>query len=123
MIDPLSEVLRSVRLSGGIFLDARFSAPWSVHTQILAEDCGSFAVKPALLIAYHFVIEGKLLLSTAGEPTIELIRSGAETGRAARCDLVVAVGGGSAIDAGKAAGAETVGLMTIFCLMRICLER
>src|SRR4051794_28150442 len=75
MIDPLSEVLRSVRLSGGIFLDARFSAPWSVHTQILAEDCGSFAVKPALLIAYHFVIDGKLLLSTAGEPTIE-VRAG-----------------------------------------------
>jgi AraC-like DNA-binding protein len=75
MIDPLSEVLRSVRLTGGIFLDARFTAPWSVHTQILAEDCGSFAVKPSLLIAYHFVIAGRFLLSTAGEPTIE-VRAG-----------------------------------------------
>ena len=75
MIDPLSEVLRSVRLTGGIFLDARFTAPWSVHTKILAEDCQAFSVRPSLLIAYHFVIAGKLLLSTEGEPTIE-VRAG-----------------------------------------------
>ena len=68
MIDPLSEVLRSVRLTGGIFLDARFTAPWCVHTQILAEDCGAFPVRPPLLIAYHFVISGKFLLRTEGEP-------------------------------------------------------
>src|SRR5689334_15799421 len=42
-----------------------------------------------------------VLFPVAGEPSIELIRSGAETGRAARCDVVVAIGGGSALDAGK----------------------
>ena len=75
MIDPLSDVLHSVRLKGGIFLDARFTAPWCVHTNILAEDCGAFPVKPPLLIAYHFVIAGKLLVSVNGEPTIE-VRAG-----------------------------------------------
>ena len=75
MIDPLSEVLRSVRLTGGIFLDAHFTAPWCVHTKILAEDCGAFLVKPPLLIAYHFVIAGKSLLSIEGEPTVE-VRAG-----------------------------------------------
>ena len=75
MIDTLSEVLRSVRLTGGIFLDAHFTAPWCVHTKILAEDCGAFRVKPPLLIAYHFVIEGKFLLSIDGEPTVE-VRAG-----------------------------------------------
>jgi AraC-like DNA-binding protein len=75
MIDPLSEILRSVRLKGGIFLDARFTAPWCVHTNILAEDCGAFLAKPPLLIAYHFVISGKLLVSVDGEPTIE-VRAG-----------------------------------------------
>jgi hypothetical protein len=44
MIDTLSEVLRSVRLTGGIFLDAHFTAPWCVHPEILAEDCGAFVV-------------------------------------------------------------------------------
>jgi AraC-like DNA-binding protein len=72
MIDPLSEVLRSVRLTGGIFLDARFTAPWSVHTKLVAEDCGAFAVKPPLLIAYHFVIEGQFLLSIDGEAPVEV---------------------------------------------------
>ena len=75
MIDPLSEVLRSVRLAGGIFLDAHFTAPWCVHTNILAEDCGAFLVKPPLLIAYHYVIAGKFLLSIEGEPTVE-VRAG-----------------------------------------------
>jgi AraC-like DNA-binding protein len=72
MIDLLSEVLRSVQLKGGIFLDARFTAPWCVHTNILAEDCGAFATKPPLLIAYHFVIAGRLLVSVDGEPSIEV---------------------------------------------------
>ena len=40
MIDPI------FRLTGGIFLDAHFTAPWCVHTNILAEDCGAFLVKP-----------------------------------------------------------------------------
>jgi AraC-like DNA-binding protein len=75
MIDALSEVLRSVRLKGGIFLDARFTAPWCVHTNIVAEDCSAFTVKPPLLIAYHFVIAGKLLVSVNGEPAIE-VRAG-----------------------------------------------
>jgi alcohol dehydrogenase class IV len=37
-----------------------------------------------------------------GEPTIDLVRRGVAFAREEKCDLVVAVGGGSAIDAGKA---------------------
>lgn len=40
-----------------------------------------------------------------GEPTIGLIRSGTSHARTAGCDLVIAIGGGSAIDAGKALAA------------------
>jgi alcohol dehydrogenase class IV len=40
-----------------------------------------------------------------GEPTVELARAGVERARAAGCDVVVAVGGGSVIDAGKAVAA------------------
>jgi AraC-like DNA-binding protein len=75
MTDPLSEVLRSIRLTGGIFLDAHFTAPWSVYTNIAAEDCEAFLFKPMLLIAYHFVIEGSFLLTIEGEPSIE-VRAG-----------------------------------------------
>ena len=40
--------------------------------------------------------------AVAGEPTVELVRSGARQARQAGCDVVIAVGGGSVIDAGKA---------------------
>jgi alcohol dehydrogenase class IV len=39
------------------------------------------------------------------EPTIELVRQGVEFARQQGCDVVVSIGGGSAIDAGKAVAA------------------
>ena len=44
-------------------------------------------------------------LRVAGEPTTTLVERGAEHARRERCDLVVALGGGSVIDAGKAVAA------------------
>lgn len=59
--------------------------------------------------------ERAAMLETAGpalfpfpvqsEPTLELVRRGVEFARAHECDLVIAMGGGSAIDAGKAIAA------------------
>jgi alcohol dehydrogenase class IV len=43
--------------------------------------------------------------SAPGEPTVELAAAGAALARAEGCDLVVAMGGGSALDAGKAVAA------------------
>ncbi|MBV9504449.1 MAG: iron-containing alcohol dehydrogenase, partial [Acidobacteriia bacterium] len=45
--------------------------------------------------------------AVAEEPTLDLIRRGVAFAREEGCDLVVAVGGGSAIDAGKALAALT----------------
>lgn len=50
----------------------------------------------------------------AGEPTISTITEGVEAFRASSCDMVIAIGGGSAIDAGKAiaaAAANSGGLL------------
>ena len=43
--------------------------------------------------------------AVAGEPTISVIRDGAQLARDAGCGLVIAIGGGSAIDTGKALAA------------------
>ena len=43
--------------------------------------------------------------TVVGEPTVDLVRQGAARARAAGCDLVIAFGGGSALDAGKAIAA------------------
>lgn len=41
----------------------------------------------------------------SGEPTVELVQEGVEQARVAKTDLVIAIGGGSVIDAGKAVAA------------------
>jgi len=74
-MDPLSDVLRSVRLSGGVFLDVNFTAPWCVSAEITAEDCRFALAAPTQMIAYHFIIDGRLLISVDNEPTIE-VRAG-----------------------------------------------
>ncbi len=75
MTDPLSEVLRSVRLTGGVFLDARFTAPWCVLAKMDADDCRPFLAAPTQMIAYHVIIDGTLLVTIEGEPSIE-VRAG-----------------------------------------------
>jgi alcohol dehydrogenase class IV len=44
-------------------------------------------------------------LPVHGEPTVDIVRQGTLLAREAECDLVIALGGGSAIDAGKAIAA------------------
>jgi AraC-like DNA-binding protein len=72
MTDPLSAVLRSVRLSGGVFVDARFSAPWAVRSRLTAAEWRPFLERPTRVIAYHVIIEGELDLSVAGERPVRL---------------------------------------------------
>jgi AraC-like DNA-binding protein len=71
-MDALSDLLRVVRLSGGVFLDAEFSAPWSISAQVGPEDCRLLRVEPARLIAFHYVISGNLLLGIGDDPPVEV---------------------------------------------------
>jgi AraC-like DNA-binding protein len=74
-MDPLSQVLRSLRLTGGVFLDSRFSAPWSVLTNVSAADCRLAVAAPTQMVAYHFIVEGRLFITVNGEAPIE-VRAG-----------------------------------------------
>lgn len=69
----------------------------------IAAQCGK---RPLLVTGKQprFPAAGKTF-SVASEPTITLIRQGVEAFRGAGCDMVIAIGGGSAIDAGKAIAA------------------
>ncbi len=49
--------------------------------------------------------DAEVVFEVRGEPTVETARAGAALARGERCDVVVAIGGGSAIDAGKAIAA------------------
>ena len=65
-MDVLTDVLAAMRLSGGVFLEAEFSAPWCVRTQLGPEDCKPYIAQPTHIIAYHFVTDGSLLCEVDG---------------------------------------------------------
>lgn len=69
--ETLSPILSDMRLTGGVFLDAEFSAPWCIVSKVGPEDCQPFMVMPPYLIAYHYVIEGHLVAQVEGEAKIE----------------------------------------------------
>lgn len=57
-MDALSDVLRVVGLTGGVFVDAEFSDPWLVSGQVHPEFCRPFMPVPAHVVAFHYVVEG-----------------------------------------------------------------
>jgi AraC-like DNA-binding protein len=63
-------MLRELRLTGGIFLDGEFTAPWCVLSKVEPEDCTQFTSRPCHLIAYHYVISGRLFLNVDGQAPI-----------------------------------------------------
>jgi AraC-like DNA-binding protein len=74
-VDALSDVLQAVRLTGGVFLDARFTASWCVSARVGPGDCQPFLAGPVQVIAYHYVTRGRLQLQVAGEYPVE-VRAG-----------------------------------------------
>ena len=71
-MDALSDVLRVVRLTGGVFLDARFSAPWCIAGRVEPEVFKPFLANPSDVIGFHYVVSGNLLAQTEGGPWVEL---------------------------------------------------
>ncbi len=59
-MDALSEILRSARLTGGVFLRAEFSEPWCLTSMLEASDCTGLLGPTDHLVLYHYVIEGRL---------------------------------------------------------------
>jgi AraC-like DNA-binding protein len=74
-VDALSDVLRVIRLSGGVFLEAEFTAPWCISGKISPEDCKPFLAEPRHVIAFHYVATGCMQLQAEGNDAIE-VRAG-----------------------------------------------
>ncbi len=72
-MDVLSDVLRVVRLSGGVFLDAEFTAPWCVTSQIAPSDCEPYFPQPKHIICYHLIVEGALKLQVEDQPPVDVV--------------------------------------------------
>ena len=61
--DPLTDIVGALELTGGVFLEAEFTAPWAITAHVTEEDCRPFMSVPNQVIAYHLVAEGAALVS------------------------------------------------------------
>jgi AraC-like DNA-binding protein len=59
LMDVLSEVLRAVRLTGAMFHNAEFTAPWRLRTPPSCEMAVEIAGATGHVILFHFLIEGR----------------------------------------------------------------
>jgi len=74
-VDALSDVLRVIRLSGGVFLEAQFTAPWCVSGKVSPEDCKPILAAPRHVIATHYVAAGRMQLRAEDGDAVE-VRAG-----------------------------------------------
>jgi AraC-like DNA-binding protein len=72
-MDALSDVLRVVRLKGGVFLHAEFTAPWCILSRVAPRDCGALLEGSEHLVLYHYVVEGRLVARTVGGDPVEVV--------------------------------------------------
>ncbi len=66
--DPLTDIVRSLDLNGGVFLQAEFTEPWAIDAHVSEEDCRPFMPMPRQVIAYHVVTEGEMLVTLGTGP-------------------------------------------------------
>jgi AraC-like DNA-binding protein len=66
-MDPLIDLLRALQLTGGVFLDAEFTSPWCVTSRVGPGEYEPFFPRPAHVIAYHYVVEGRCVVAAEGQ--------------------------------------------------------
>jgi AraC-like DNA-binding protein len=71
-MDALSDLIRVIRLTGGVFLDAEFSAPWSVYSHVEPEECRPYLPDARHIISFHYVVAGSLFVTVEGEAPRQL---------------------------------------------------
>ena len=65
-MDALSEVLKVVQLSGAVFFNARFTAPWCLASPANTALAPMLGLGGERLVLYHYVVEGSCLVTLAG---------------------------------------------------------
>lgn len=71
-MDPLSDVLRSVRLKGAVYIDARFTAPWCIYSQLATEHCRMVMRNASQMISYHYITVGRMYVWVDGHEPVQV---------------------------------------------------
>jgi len=71
-MDALSETLRVVRLTGAIFINARFTAPWCYQSP--RADAAAPLLEPGAerVVIFHLITEGECFVELDGVPAVRL---------------------------------------------------
>jgi AraC-like DNA-binding protein len=72
LVDPLSDVLRAVRLTGAFFFDVQASDPWVAETPSGKSVVSAMFPGSEHLISYHLMLEGSCWVGMQGEPELQL---------------------------------------------------
>jgi DNA-binding transcriptional LysR family regulator/AraC-like DNA-binding protein len=67
-MDVLDDILRSLRLTGGVVIDARFSGDYCVRAEFTPNHCAPWFAMPQTLISYHYVRSGHTTVLVDGMP-------------------------------------------------------
>jgi AraC-like DNA-binding protein len=65
----LSDALRSLRISGSLFIDADLRAPWAIATPSSRDIASALGNAADRVIPYHLVTEGECLVTVEGNST------------------------------------------------------
>lgn len=73
-MNALLDVLRTMRLAGGIFLECEFTNPWCITGSSIGPDEVGLLMMPvpAHVVAYHYVTRGRALLQLAEQEPIRV---------------------------------------------------
>lgn len=66
-VDVFSEVLNGVKLTGALYFNAEYSAPWGVATPAASELAPVLAPGAGHVILYHFILEGAAFAHLGGQ--------------------------------------------------------
>ncbi len=70
-MDALSDLLRVIRLKGGVFLQAEFTAPWCIESKPMPRDGSPFLKGADQVVLYHYVTSGRALAQLPGSEPME----------------------------------------------------
>lgn len=71
-MDALSDVLRTMRLNGGVYLHGQYFAPWCLSVHADPRSCVAYLGQTTHVIPYHFVLEGSVRLRLADGQELQL---------------------------------------------------
>ena len=74
-MDVLTDILDSLRLTGGVVVDAQLTGDFCVHAEFTPQHFAPFFPAPDKLISYHYVRSGQMVVEVEGVPPMT-VRAG-----------------------------------------------